>query len=167
MTRLRAAGFARLEERERWDVVPGGKYFFTRNQSTLVAFAVGGRYAPGSGFTLLGAHTDSPCLRVKPASAISRHGYAGVAVECYGGGLWHTWFDRDLGLAGRVVVRGDGGALAHRLVNITRPVLRVPTLCIHLDVRWGSRVVGARSLRGCTIIITNAAVSPPSLHVPT
>ena len=66
--RLRAAGFAELSERQPWSVRPGGRYFFTRNASTLVAFAVGGRAAPGAGFVVVGAHTDSPCPKLKPIS---------------------------------------------------------------------------------------------------
>ena len=66
--RLVAAGFTELSERQPWSVAPGGRYFFTRNASTLVAFAVGRRAAPGAGFVVIGAHTDSPCPKLKPVS---------------------------------------------------------------------------------------------------
>lgn len=66
--RLVAAGFTELSERQPWSVAPGGRYFFTRNASTLVAFAVGRRAAPGAGFVVVGAHTDSPCPKLKPVS---------------------------------------------------------------------------------------------------
>jgi len=102
---LSAAGFIPLSEREEWSLVPGGKYYVIRNQSALVAFAVGGRYRSGNGFAIIGAHTDSPCIKLKPLTKLTRGGYLELAVQTYGGGLWHTWFDRDLGLAGRVVVR--------------------------------------------------------------
>ncbi|EDQ89988.1 uncharacterized protein MONBRDRAFT_18914 [Monosiga brevicollis MX1] len=125
--------FEELCEGDAWNIDKGGKYYFTRNQSTLVAFTVGEQWQPGHGFSIVGAHTDSPCLRVKPNSKIAREGYLGVAVECYGGGLWHTWFDRDLGIAGRVMVGNDDGGVSQHLVRINRPILRVPNLAIHLD----------------------------------
>ncbi len=134
-TRLEAAGFTRLDERDAWagGLAAGGKYYFTRNRSCVVAFAVGGAYVAGNGFKVIGAHTDSPNLRVKPRSARSGSGCLQLDVECYGGGLWHTWFDRDLSVSGRVMVRGAGGGVEQRLVKVERPLLRVPTLCIHLQ----------------------------------
>ncbi|KAI8817162.1 peptidase M18 [Fimicolochytrium jonesii] len=134
-SQLKAAGFVEIHERDAWagKLQKGGKYFFTRNRSCIAAFAVGSGGGSHVGFSVLGAHTDSPCLKVKPHSKKEKAGYTQVGVQTYGGGLWHTWFDRDLGLAGRVVVTGTEGKLEHRLVRIDRPILRVPTLAIHLD----------------------------------
>uniref|UniRef100_A0A7N0T630 aspartyl aminopeptidase n=1 Tax=Kalanchoe fedtschenkoi TaxID=63787 RepID=A0A7N0T630_KALFE len=130
---LIAAGFHLLNENEEWDLKPGGRYFFTRNMSSLVAFAVGEKCRVGSGFHIIAAHTDSPCLKLKPKSASSKSGFLMVNVQTYGGGLWHTWFDRDLSVAGRVILKGSGGSFLHKLVKVKRPLLRVPTLAIHLD----------------------------------
>ena len=114
----------------------GGKYYFTRNKSTLVAFAVGQDYQPGeAGFLVIGGHTDSPNLKVKPRSKRSAKKAASiqVGVECYGGGLWHTWFDRDLGVSGRVFCRNADGKIQQSLLKIDRAIMRVPNLAIHLQ----------------------------------
>jgi len=132
---LRDAGFTQLDERESWPglVAAGGKYFYSRNKSTIVAFTVGSNYVPGGEFKVIGAHTDSPVLKLKPITKRSAHGYIQIGVECYGGGLWHTWFDRDLTLAGCVIVENEKGGFDRRLIHIQKPLLRVPTLCIHLQ----------------------------------
>ena len=139
--KLSAAGFVRLDESSLWrqsqSIKRGGKYYFTRNGSTIVAFTVGLLFKSGiSGFKVIGAHTDSPNLKLKPRSKRSANGLIQLSVEAYGGGLWHTWFDRDLSIAGRVIVKTTSPtgvvSFEHKLVKIDRPVLRVPNLCIHL-----------------------------------
>lgn len=129
--RLAAEGFVALDERAAWELAPGDKRYLVRGGS-LFAFVVGSEPPAVAGFRLLGAHTDSPNLRVKPSAEASRHGYRQVGVEVYGGVLYSTWLDRDLSIAGRVLVRKDGRAEA-RLVDLERPIARVPSLAIHLN----------------------------------
>ncbi|KAI8341539.1 peptidase M18 [Chlamydoabsidia padenii] len=137
--RLEKAGFKKLSERSEWQLERKGKYYFTRNGSSVVAFVVGGQYKTGNGFTIVGAHTDSPCLKVKPISKKERVGFLEVGVQLYGGGIWHTWFDRNLGVAGRVMVQHKDGSFRHTLVRVSKPVLNVPTLAIHLDESPGTK----------------------------
>ncbi|GMI13082.1 hypothetical protein TrVE_jg2553 [Triparma verrucosa] len=129
--------FIKLDERKPWpNLQPGGKYYFEREAplgSSLVAFTVGKKYRSSSCFKILGAHTDSPNLRVKPKSRRTASDLTMLNVETYGGGLWHTWFDRDLSLAGKVMVRRSGGRLEHKLVDLKKSVLRIPNLAIHLQ----------------------------------
>ncbi|MET9523128.1 M18 family aminopeptidase [Streptomyces coeruleorubidus] len=125
--RLEKAGFRQVAETEAWDGTSGGKYVL--RGGAIVAWYVPEGAAPHTPFRIVGAHTDSPNLRVKPLPDSGAHGWRQVAVEIYGGPLLNSWLDRDLGLAGRLTLR-DGST---RLVNVDRPLLRVPQLAIHLD----------------------------------
>lgn len=127
---LEAAGFAQLDEVAAWPT--GGGSFYVRRGGSLVAWSVGTHHRATDGFRLVGAHTDSPNLRVKPHADSGRVGYRQLALEVYGGALLNSWLDRDLGLSGRVVVRGAQGP-EERLLLVSRPLLRVPQLAIHLD----------------------------------
>ncbi|KAI0660886.1 aspartyl aminopeptidase [Cubamyces menziesii] len=133
--RLEKAGFQKIREHDDWEksLKAGGKYYFTRNQSALLAFTVPQNWQPGAGVSIVATHIDSPNLRVRPVSKRTKSGYLQVGVETYGGGLWHTWFDRDLSLAGRVVIADKSGKFQSRLVKIDRPILRIPNLAIHLN----------------------------------
>ncbi|GAM18899.1 hypothetical protein SAMD00019534_020740 [Acytostelium subglobosum LB1] len=126
-------GYKQLSETTKWDVKPGNKYYFIRNQSCISAFAVGAKFVGGNPFAIAAAHTDSPNLRVRPISKADSVGYLQVGCEMYGGGLWYTWFDRDLTVAGRVIVRVSEGVFESRLVHVKRSLLKIPSLAIHLD----------------------------------
>ena len=127
--RLEAQGYRLLDEAEPWNVAPGDKVYLTRGGGSLAAFQIGQAPARDAGFHLIGAHTDSPNLRIKPNPELRKAGYAQLGVEPYGGVLLHTWIDRDLSLAGRALLE-DGSA---RLLRFDRALLRVPSLAIHLN----------------------------------
>ncbi|TVY82236.1 Aspartyl aminopeptidase [Lachnellula suecica] len=133
--RLKKAGFEEIKERDSWSssLKPAGKYYLTRNGSSIVAFAIGKKWKTGNPIAMIGAHTDSPTLRIKPVSKKTGAGFVQVGVETYGGGIWHTWFDRDLSIAGRAMVKDGDGNYIQKLVKVDRPILRIPTLAIHLD----------------------------------
>ncbi len=130
LRRLTGAGLTQVAQAEAWPSGPG-RYVVAEGGS-LFAWIVPAGAAPGTGFRLLGAHTDSPALRVKPRPDTGRAGVRQLGVEVYGGPLLNSWLDRDLGLAGRVVVRAPEGPQV-RLVRVHRPLLRVAQLAIHLD----------------------------------
>lgn len=130
---LEAAGFQRLQENNAWNNIAPGKYFVTRNDSSIVAFVLASNDLTESGFRLVGAHTDSPCLKVKPQPELRNKNYAQLGVEVYGGALLNPWFDRDLSIAGRVSFVDSKGQLASRLINFKTPVATIPSLAIHLD----------------------------------
>ncbi len=130
---LKAAGFEGLDDQSKWNLKPGGKYFICRNGSSLVAFVVGSDSAPVEGMRMVGAHTDSPCLMVKPVPENNRQGYFQLGVEVYGGALLNPWFDRDLSLAGRVTFEATEGVLKSALIDFQDAIATIPSLAIHLD----------------------------------
>jgi aspartyl aminopeptidase len=139
--RLIEAGWTRVQEGDaQWDLSPGTKAYVIRGGS-IVAWRMGAEATTTSGFRLLGAHTDSPNFRIKPLPDVTRHGSALLGLEVYGGVMLGTWTDRDLGMAGRVTLRGEGGAsggnhalgMETALLRVDRPLCRIPQLAIHLN----------------------------------
>ena len=126
--RLRAAGFTELAETDAWSVTTGDARYVVRGGS-VVAVRVGSAPAAEAGFRIVGAHTDSPTFKVRPRWDVRQAGYRLVGVEPYGGGLWHTWLDRELTVAGRLALRGGRTVL----VQLPGAPLRLPSLAIHLD----------------------------------
>ncbi|PNY23897.1 Vacuolar aminopeptidase 1 [Tolypocladium capitatum] len=136
--KLNHSGFQELPARESWadKIQPGGKYWVTRNGSSIIAFAVGRAYKPGNGVGMIGGHIDALTARLKPVSTKpTKAGYLQLGVAPYAGGLNHTWWDRDLSIGGRVVVRDEAsGKTSTRLVNIDWPIAKIPTLAPHFGV---------------------------------
>ncbi len=130
--RLISAGFVELKAVDSARLQTGQGYFLTRNDSSIIAFRAGG-LAPENGVRLIGAHTDSPNLSIKPNPVKTRHGVVQLGVDVYGGALLNPWFDRDLSMAGRVNLVNASGDLESRLVDFKRPIAIIPSLAIHLD----------------------------------
>jgi aspartyl aminopeptidase len=175
-SRLDAAGFRALRETDEWDL-SAGSYYVVTAETNLIAFVLPDR-AQRTSFRIIGAHTDSPNLRLKPNAEYTQEGYAQLGVEVYGGVLLNSWLDRDLGIAGRVLVR-DGNAIASKLVSIAKPLLRVPQLAIHLDREVNDKglvlnkqdhmapIYGLSNARGVAGLIAEAAGVDPTNIVKT
>ncbi len=127
------AGFIRLLEQERWHVEAEKSYYITREDGALAAFSLADKDPSSTGFRMLGAHTDSPSLQIKPIPDKTQKSFRQLGVEVYGGPLLHPWFDRDLSLAGRVCCQVEGSQLHNLLVDFIRPLLIIPSLAIHFN----------------------------------
>jgi len=130
--RLQSAGYRAIGEDEVWSLAPGDRRFTIRHEGSLVAFQVGEASPADAGFRIVGAHSDSPNLRIKPRPDVDAEGYRQLGAEPYGGVLLHSWLDRDLSLAGRVTLRGARETRT-LLIDFARPLLRIPNLAIHLQ----------------------------------
>ena len=152
------AGFDKLVETESWNIKASKSYFVTRNDSSIIAFRMP-KAPTTNGFRMVGAHTDSPCLKLKPNSLYQSHGYWQLGVEVYGGVLLNPWFDRDLSLAGRVTMKRRDGGLWNTLVDFQDPIAIIPSLAIHLD-REANK---SRSINAQTYIPPILALAEKSL----
>ncbi|KAF2096277.1 aspartyl aminopeptidase [Rhizodiscina lignyota] len=129
---LSSAGFTKLSERDVWKPKRGGKYYVERNGSALIAFEVGAHYEPGNGVAILAGHVDALTAKLKPVPKKSTvAGYDMLGVAPYAGSLNSTWWDRDLGIGGRVLVKESSGKIATKLVKLDWPIARIPTLAPH------------------------------------
>jgi len=124
-------GYIQLDESQTWSIKANTSYVVTRNDSSVIAFQTGDDLTQG--INMIGAHTDSPCLRIKPNPDINKHNYTQLGVEVYGGALLHPWMDRDLSIAGRVSGINKDGSLFHDIIDFKKAVATIPNLAIHLD----------------------------------
>ena len=125
-------GFERIMPREKWEIKKGGKYFLKKSSSTIIAFTVGEDFDVKNGCKIFGAHTDSPCFRIKPNPEIITENVVRLNTEVYGGPILSTWFDRPLSIAGRVIVKGEDSFFPRTVkIKIDEPLLTIPNLAIH------------------------------------
>ena len=130
---LKSSGFTQIYESDPWNLEPGKKYFYTRNNSCIIAFNVGQKFNPEeSCFKIIGAHTDSPSLRIAPNSYNPKGKIERYNVQYYGGGLWFTWLDRDLSLAGKVIFKDNEGKLTSKIIQVEEPIFFIPNCPPHL-----------------------------------
>ena len=131
--RLKDAGFETLDYKDSWNLMPGGKYVLNYHDATLFAFTVGKDYRRSDMLRMAAAHTDYPCLRIKPSADFKTDVYAQVNLEVYGGPILNTWYDRPLGIAGRVIIRSEDPFTPQiRLFDSKKPVMIIPNLAIHM-----------------------------------
>ncbi len=129
---LHSRGYQQLGESDVWNTADSGRYYVTRNDSSMIVFNLAGSLAE-NGLRMVGAHTDSPCLKVKPNPETVKKGYLQLGVEVYGGALLNPWFDRDLSLAGRVSYMNKQQQVHSCLINFEQAIAVIPSLAIHLD----------------------------------
>jgi len=149
---FRNAGFKELEEVQKWELIAGKKYFVTRNDSSIIAFT----YPKNNkNYLMIGSHTDSPNLKLKPNPVIKEHGVVKFGVESYGGLLLNPWFDRDLSLAGRVNYLSADDKLESQLIDVQKKIAIIPSLAIHLDRTANDGKTVNKQTDVCPILTTN------------
>lgn len=130
---LASFNFKKLDETLSWSLASGGRYYVVRDESSVIIFVLGQKPLVETGFKMIGAHTDSPGLRIKPNAATGVDGLLRLGVEIYGGPILATFTDRDLSLAGRVNYKDTNNNIVSALINFDRPLLRLPNLAIHMN----------------------------------
>ncbi len=165
------AGFETLDESDSWNIQANSAYVVTRNDSSIIALKTGSKLELG--MQMIGAHTDSPCLRIKPNPEIKKNGYLQLAVDVYGGALYQPWLDRDLSIAGRVSGTAANGEIVSELIDFKAPIAIIPNLAIHLDreANTGRKInpqqhlpliIGSQQGQGFTNLLKNQCKSPIS-----
>ncbi|MGY6277321.1 M18 family aminopeptidase [Methylomonas sp. MgM2] len=130
---LQDSSFHQLNEKEVWSLDSGGRYYVIRDDSSIIVFVAGSKDLAQTGFKILGAHTDSPGLRIKPNPVLNSDKLIRMSVEVYGGPILATFTDRDLSLAGRIAYRSQEGGISSRILRFEQALLRLPNLAIHMN----------------------------------
>ena len=146
------AGFTKLDEENKWKLEEGKKYYVTRNDSSVIAFTYPRN---AKDYTMVGAHTDSPNLKLKPNPVIKEHGVVKFGVESYGGLLLNPWFDRDLSLAGRISYLNSEGEIKDILIDAKKAIAIIPSLAIHLDENTNQERTVNKQTDICPILTTS------------
>lgn len=133
LLREQSPPWLRLDETDKWTLQPGSRYYVVRDDSSIVLFIAGRKPLADTGFKIIGAHTDSPGLRIRPNAASATDGLLRLEVEIYGGPILATFTDRDLSLAGRIAYKDEAGNVVGRLVKFDQALLRLPNLAIHMN----------------------------------
>ena len=160
VTRLNAHGFLRLDEAQRWSLADRGKYYVVRGDSSIIAFTVGAKPLHESGYHIIGAHTDSPGLRLKPRSPHLAENMTRLGVEVYGGPILATFTDRDLSLAGRINLRA-GNSVQTVLIRFDHPLVRLPNLAIHMNRNVNEEGLKLNKQTELPLLLSNLADSLP------
>ncbi len=155
---LESNGYKVLRESDPWRLENNGRYYVCRDGASIIAFALGSQPLADSGFRIVGAHTDSPGLRLKPKSAHSSQGIAQLGVEVYGGPIIATFTDRDLSLAGRVMVR-NGDTIESHQIKLNQSIVRLPNLAIHMNREVNEKGLLLNKQTGLPLIFGFAADS--------
>lgn len=127
---LDSFGFNRLSEADKWNLKRGEKYYFTRNNSTILAFTIPNQITDLS-YNIVAAHTDSPCFKLKPNFSIDKDRYSMLGSEVYGGPILNTWLDRPLNIAGRIIIRSNDHTIKTMLISFDKPMCIIPNCSIH------------------------------------
>ena len=146
------AGFQELDEVQKWELKAGEKYFVTRNDSSIIAFTYP---KTNKKYLMIGSHTDSPNLKLKPNPIIKEHGAVKFGVESYGGLLLNPWFDRDLSLAGRINYLSHDNKIESQLIDVKKKIAIIPSLAIHLDSKANDGRTVNKQTDICPILTTN------------
>lgn len=161
---LDRAGFEELNEADGWSLQKEKRYYTTRGGSSIVAFRTGNDSPASLGIRLVGAHTDSPCLKIKPQPELVNKGYFQLGVEVYGGALLNPWFDRDLSIAGRVTYLNTSGQIQSDLIDLREPVAVIPSLAIHLDREANKNRTVNPQLHLPPVLLCHAGEEAPQLR---